>query len=427
MKFRILHLHRVDLASPLLAFLDKHIRFLEEAKGNNEVIYLNAHYPVPKSVKGASFDAIILDPTFLGARWAASDYFERILDEFHFVARSPAIKIALPQDDYDCHLLLDDWMARWQVDLLYTVCPEHWQVLYPTYSQRGRIELAYTGYISTELAHHQFVPFESRPIDIGYRTKRLPPWFGRIGNNKSEIGDLLKPKAESAGFITDIAVGAEHTIFGDKWYRFMDTCKFTLGARSGSSLLDPYGNIQRAIREHLKENPEASFTEMESKFFPGQDGKYDFTALSPRNLEAALCNSCQILVKGNYSGILEPWRDYLPLAPDASNFPELVPIMRDSKRVTAIIKTCRDTVLNSAQLHYSNKAKKIHNDLADLGQQKGLNRKYAPTIAIKRVIENSHLRMQIYNLQKWSRFSFASRQLTRSIVGKMKHRLRKFF
>jgi hypothetical protein len=79
----------------------------------------------------------------------------------------------------------------------------------------------------------------------------------------------------------------------------------------------------------LRVTPDAPFEEVEKNCFPGLDGKYNFTAISPRVLEAAMLGSAQILVDGEYSGIVKPGEHFIPIRPDASNFPEVLDAMAD--------------------------------------------------------------------------------------------------
>src|SRR5688572_14359796 len=107
----------------------------------------DASLPLPDYVKQTKFHAIILGPTFLCARYAPELFRQTRLD-YAWIKDAPSVKIALPQDDYDCAGILDRWMVDWNADRVYTVCPDHWEVLYPTYSRSGRIKLGYTGYVS---------------------------------------------------------------------------------------------------------------------------------------------------------------------------------------------------------------------------------------------------------------------------------------
>lgn len=370
-KLNILILH--SLGNPKLApgFLGKHVFSLQINYPEHNYLYHDAALPIPEYVKQTKFDAIILDVTFLHVRWAGDKSFAKRLNDYRFVAESDSVKIAFPQDEYDCHISLDNWMCDWKIDVVFSVISSGWDVLYPKYSKQGEIRLGYTGYIDEALLDWVPKAFSDRAIDIGYRARKLLPYFGRLGEVKWTIGRDVAVLARDAGLNVDIVLGTQGTLLGRKWLDFINDSKFTLGANSGSSLLDPVGSIQKAVKLYALNNPNACFEEIEAACFPGQDGKHQFTAISPRVFEAALLESCQILVEGEYSNIIKPWRDYIPIRSDASNFNEVIEAIRDVSFVKKITKNCKDSILSVDNLRYKNSTQSV----LDLVVSKIANRK----------------------------------------------------
>lgn len=372
-RLSILILH--SLGSPALApaFLSHHVFALERNYPEHDYLYHDTTLPIPAYIAEREFDAIILDVSFLRARWVSPEFLQACKETYAFVGESPSVKIAFPQDEYDCNILLDDWMCEWKVDVVFSVIASNWEILYPRYHQHGDIRLGYTGYIDESLIDRPTKPFSKRKIDIGYRAKKLPPYFGRVGETKWTIGRDVALHGRAAGLNVDIELGDAGTLFGNDWLNFIDDSKFTLGANSGSSLLDPTGAIQRQVRAYLSANPQATFEEVEAACFPGMEGKYSFTAISPRVLEAALLGSAQILVDGEYSGIIKPGEHYIPIRQDAANFADVVDAMADTGNVETMIKRCRETILSVDALRYRNKAKMTLELIGDLSTRKRLS------------------------------------------------------
>ena len=358
-KLNILVLHALGDPEQQPTFLPKHVFCLSNHAPNHNYLYHDVSLDLPPYVKETNFHSIILDVTFLCYRWANTETFCRLKSKYDFVRQSEAVKIALPQDEYDCNELLDDWMCEWKVDVIVSVLPRNWDVLYPKYSQQGRIVLGYTGYIDNSLISVEPKPQVARRTDIGYRARKLPPYFGRLGEEKWKVGVAVKAVASSYGFLTDIVLGDAGTLLGSSWLDFINDSRFTLGSNSGSSLLDPRGEIQRRVRTYLRRYPRASFEEVEERFFKGLDGKYRFTAISPRVLEAAALNSCQILVQGDYSGVIDPWEHYIPIRSDGADFADVANAMRDAELVKRMILNCRSAVLDKKALRYSSKAERL--------------------------------------------------------------------
>ncbi|MCM8831849.1 MAG: hypothetical protein NC918_06635 [Candidatus Omnitrophica bacterium] len=362
-KLNILVLHWLKDPAEAQDFLLKLVYFLKKYKPEHNYIYHDISLPIPEYIKDLNFDAVILDVTLLCLRYPChKKHFKYFIENFSFIKYLNALKIALPQDDYDCSKILDDWMVDWKVDYLFSPLAENQDInlIYKNYSQIGKINLSYTGYIDDDFFHllNRAKQFNNRNIDICYRARKLPPYFGWIGELKWRIADIFKEKAKSFNLKLDISYHDKDTIIGKKWYDFLGDSKFTLGSLSGSSLIDPVGEIQENVKNYCAKNPNYSYEEVERLFFPGED-KYNFTAISPRNIEAAFTLTGQILIEGPYSGIMKPWEHYIPLKKDCSNFYEVLKAIQDKDYIRKMIKNCYENLLDCKKLYYSNFAQNL--------------------------------------------------------------------
>lgn len=355
MKFSILVLH--NLGDPLSwrqTMVEKELCLPLFAPEHNYLIH-DSELPLPQYVQDINFDAIILTQTFLSKR-ADPSRFLNIRNNYEFIKESNAFKIALPQDDYTCCDILDNWMMDWNVDLVYTVCHNDWDILYKNYHSTGRLIQGYTGYISKDLINRGSIvkPLHARTIDVSYRASALSPVFGILGKIKTEIGNRFEAAAYGNNLNLDLSTNSSKTITGLDWYDFIENSKSMLGVNSGSSLLDPHGQINIKVHKFMMRNPKASFEEIEAECFPNLDGEYVFTAISPRNIECAILNTAQILTPGQYSNFIQPWEHYLPIEPDMSNLMEVLPILNNSEHLEKLIKNCKDAILSFSILRYEN-------------------------------------------------------------------------
>lgn len=397
-QLKILTLHALGDPREAPSFLANNLVLLQSYFPQHIYLYHDVSLPLPSYMVDIQWDAIILDVTFLTARWAGTDFFSKRLAEYAFVADSSALKIALPQDEYDCNEVLDDWMCDWNIDVLYSVISASWDKLYPRYHLKGKILLGYTGYIDESLIDRPLKPFEVRSKDIGYRTRKLPPYFGRTGEIKWRIGEAVALHARRHGLAVDIKLGASATLPGDAWLGFLGDTKFALGANSGSSLLDPRGYIQRGVRDHLSKNPLATFEEVEASVFPGLDGE-EMTAISPRVFEAALMGCAQILVKGHYSGLVRPYEDYIPINADATDFDLVLAAMQDPTLVSRMIRNSRDAILSVDSLRARNRGAQL---LALIGEN-GKRSSSTSKEIVESAIERYKTEMPQQYLQLWSK------------------------
>jgi len=367
----ILVLHSLGDENDAPFFLKHHVFMLRQYCPEHNYIYHDVGLPFPAYAHEVPFDLIVLDVTLLCSRWSSKKIFEQLKSDYSFVKFSNAVKIALPQDEYDCNEILDEWMVDWKVDIVYSVISEHWDILYPKFHKIGSIKLAFTGYIDETLIDWPRNKFVSRPIDIGYRARKLLPYFGRLGETKWTIArDVLLKTATEKHLKVDIKIGDKSALNGASWLEFINNSKFTLGSNSGSSLLDPVGKIQRKVRAFLLKDPNANFDEVEMMCFSGEDGKHEFTAISPRVMEASLLGSGQILVEGLYSGLITPWQNYIPIKSDASNWQEVSLAMKDNYLVEKMIENTRLKILDIKELRAREKAKKIISDASKFHAEK---------------------------------------------------------
>jgi hypothetical protein len=72
-----------------------------------------------------------------------------------------------------------------------------------------------------------------------------------------------------------------------------------------------------------------------------------------------MLGSCQILVEGEYSGILRPWEHYIPIKNDASDFSIVFSAMQDQTLVNDLIRSCREAILATKSLSYENNASQV--------------------------------------------------------------------
>jgi phytoene dehydrogenase-like protein len=72
-----------------------------------------------------------------------------------------------------------------------------------------------------------------------------------------------------------------------------------------------------------------------------------------------------ILYEGKYSGILQPWRHYIPLRKDHSNMAEVVSALRDAKRCEEIADQAYREVARGERYSYKTFAEKVDRAMAE--------------------------------------------------------------
>ncbi len=318
---------------------------------NHRCFYLNLSVRrVPGYFKWIKFDLIVFGTVFLANRVVA-EWFEPVLEKARPLKTSSAVKVALPQDEYTHTNVLADFFEEFDIDTVFSISPEsEWPRLYD-HARFPKIKLfnVLTGYLNdatieriNRLAREGA---QTRDIDIGYRTWRAGAWLGSHGLLRQQIADLFEERSIKRDLRTDISTRSEDTLLGDDWYKFLLRCKYTISVQGGSSVLDPDGAIRERVEAYERLHPEADFAEIERACFPGQDGALQYVQLSPRHLECCATRTCQVLVEGDYNGILQPGRHYIELKRDFSNVEDvLAEMQRDDRRAEMTERAYREIV-----------------------------------------------------------------------------------
>ena len=347
----------------MLLGVRQHLHLLD--RPGVRVLYRNAFDPAPPWLAWTQPDLCVLHTTFLGVRW--NHDFEDYRRRFHWIARLRCPRVALPQDEYDHSAVLDEWLLELGATSVYSCFgPGDWDMLYPLLGRRASLHRTLTGFIDERAAESlagRIVPHSERRHDVVSRAKRLPYWFGSHGQLKHRIGEAVQERAGAFGLSTDISTRPADTVYGTRWLDFLMSGRATIGAESGSSVLDERGEIQRRISRLLGEQPSLTFEEVDAQMPAGWDS-YAFFAISPRHLEAVTTKTAQVLVEGEYSGVLEPETHYIPVRRDFSNLDEALERLHDAPAVEAMTERAYRDVYLSGRNNASVLADQLYQEVA---------------------------------------------------------------
>jgi hypothetical protein len=359
----ILILHNVeDLRRARRSILDYLFAFQRYQPAHNYHYHRISDPPSP-DIRGASWDAVILDSTALGiSTFRPRELFLETMRRWSFLSNDRIVKAVFPQDDANHSGVMDDWFHEWGVQLVFSVRPEHKKLLYPRASQTAEFHHCYAGYIDDlglPMLQGLSRPWHERKRLLGQRVTMYPYRGGRQGRLKGLIANKVKAAAAKRKIAVDISVDPADTLYGDAWYAFLGDCKYALASEGGLSLFDPYGEIQDRISVYLAKRPKASFEEVEAACFPGLDGVHTFEGFSPRIFEAAVCGACQVLVEGRYRDLLEPGRHYVPLKEDCSNLDDVFRSLKDEDAARNRVDACNEALVQNPAFRYATLASRV--------------------------------------------------------------------
>ena len=357
-KLNILLLHGLkNKNSWLSGVADVELMFPKYDLKNNYLVHSGV-IKLPKMVQEFHFDAIIMMSTFidlitnhgLEGHW---------IEQYSFLKKSESLKIVFSQDDYWFSEIRDKFYCDFNIDILYSVCqPETWHELFPNLIKKNAIiRQGYTTYLTdfTKKLVNFDKTYSDREFDVVYRAKKIPNAPNKLGWIKGEMGSWFLNAVKNKYLIkSDISTDPKSVIYGDDWYKFIGNSKSILGSNSGSSIRLRNKKIDLEIKNYQNKNPKALHGEIESVVVPIQDRNKNYTAISPRNLEAALIGTLQILIPGSYSNFLKPNEHYIPIMEDMRNIDEVIISIGDKENCKKIIENCKKAFLGNKLLDFEN-------------------------------------------------------------------------
>jgi Glycosyl transferases group 1 len=181
-----------------------------------------------------------------------------------------------------------------------------------------------------------------RPIDIGFRGVLYAHSFALGDEERSLLLRYFADNASSWDLVSDIKFERYPTA---EWAAFLNDCKGIVGAESGTYYLERDDSTRRAVIEYVNEHPHVTFGEVFDRFFARYSNPVSGKAISSRHFEPIGTKTCQILLEGDYNGILQADRDYICLRKDYSNIGDVVRRFRDDGYRSELVDRALEHVL----------------------------------------------------------------------------------
>jgi hypothetical protein len=261
-------------------------------------------------------------------------------------------KLLFIQDEYENTEIARSWIERLGINAVFTNVPlDEVEKVYPR-SRFPDVDFipTLTGYVPEDPALDELVtPLAERKIIIGYRGRQLPHHYGQLGYEKYLIGAEMKRRADEAGIAADIEFDDSHRIYGPDWYRFIASCRATLGSESGANVFDDDGSLRALALRHSK----MRYPAFAASHLKGRDDFVHMNQISPKIFEAIRLRAALILFEGNYSGVVRPDEHYIPLKKDFSNVAEVFAKVSDLSHLEALTTRAYDEIIATGRYSYA--------------------------------------------------------------------------
>jgi len=159
------------------------------------------------------------------------------------------------------------------------------------------------------------VPGTPRVTDVGFIGDIYWPFVG--DRERTNLIEWFERHAAGRGLAIDIR---RQRVSREEWNRFLNGCKAIIGAESGTYYLNDRGRLlDKARAYNLFENRSATFEEVFGRFYAGQPRGVSGKSISSRHFEPIGTKTCQILLEGDYNGLLKPNVHYISVKKDLSD------------------------------------------------------------------------------------------------------------
>jgi hypothetical protein len=182
-----------------------------------------------------------------------------------------------------------------------------------------------------------------RRIDIGFIGDIYWPFIG--DRERTELIRFFEAQGGRYGLTCDIRT---QRIPRPDWAQFLNSCQGIIGAESGTYYLNDRGRLLTAARDYnLKENQQATFEEVFERFYKGQPRLVSGKSISSRHFEPIGTKTCQVLLEGEYNGILKADEHYISVKKDLSNVEDAIRCFQDVNYRQAMVERTYEYVMSA--------------------------------------------------------------------------------
>lgn len=201
-----------------------------------------------------NFSAIIIHYSAIAYRYDSMWWNKNKNILISFLKRYNCTKIIIPQDEYNETGALNDFIKDSGIKFIFTCASkDDYEKLYPKELGYEYIETVFTGYVNEndlEMINKKKKNHYERPIDLGYRARKLPYWLGRHGQLKFELANhflkyLNNNDTNLKYDISNNGIKSNDVFLGNDWIEFLLNCRTMLGCLGGSGLVDWGGALQK--------------------------------------------------------------------------------------------------------------------------------------------------------------------------------------
>ena len=305
----------------------------------------HTHYYLKKNIK--EFDLIILMHSVLGDNVEIISPFEQVLKE-----RTGKL-LSFVGNEYDFMREKKVFLKKIDTDYIASQLPHQASTFVYGELPAKIIEAPHA------LNENVYYPPElSKEYDIVFSGAKYGVFIGdQERNNLIKTIANLTPK-----FKNKINIGRNTNLPRNLWVELLQSAKATVGAEAGTYYLDRNGSLLEQSKEFVKQNPDTSLDVLLEKIFDNTSVDYvSGKAISSRHFEPVGTKTCQILLEGEFNGVLIEGEHYISVKKNFSNLREAIDFYLDIDLRNEIVEKTYSYILENHT--YKHRVKSIINNL----------------------------------------------------------------
>lgn len=308
----------------------------------------HAHSYLQKHIK--EFDLIILMHSVLGDNVEIIIPFEQVLKE-----RTGKL-LSFVGNEYDLMLKKKAFLQNVDADYIASQLPHEAHTFVYKELSAQLIDAPHA------LNENIYRPSKSNKVyDIAFSGAKYGIFIGdQERNNLIETMANLTPQLKNK-----INIGRNTNLPRNLWVELLQSAKATVGAEAGTYYLDRNGSLLEQSKEYVQQNPDANLDDLLEKIFDNTSIEYvSGKAISSRHFEPVGTKTCQILLEGNFNGILKEGEHYISVKKNISNLKDVIDVYSDHDLRNQIVE--RAYAYISENHTYKNRVETITNKLFNI-------------------------------------------------------------
>ena len=276
-----------------------------------------------KIINPFSYDVIVFGYSVLSNLYGRPKQILKLITKF-----SKATKIGFMQNEFRNLSKYIKTYESLNIDIIVSQFSQ--ELATELYSGRTKAKIISLPHAMTTKHKETSFNHKKRSVDLGGRLRQYAYYLGNY-ERFSVIPKFIKKIKKEKNFIIDFSTEEKDRFTHSDWCNFLSNSRATVSCESGNSFLQWSDTLRNKINELTTQDTKIKFSYIFENILKKSNSYFDGSLVSSRHFEAIANGSCNLLVEGNYQGLIEADKHYIELKSDLSNYNQVLERLNDFK------------------------------------------------------------------------------------------------